>query len=87
MAITWEVKITVRDVVRKEVSIIATRTDGLDVTTFRIISAILNTTAQKNACIDQIWDMHQTHLAKQAQINNIVSGLETQAKANLEARE
>jgi hypothetical protein len=89
MAITWEIKITPIDVARKEASVSATRTDSITgkVETHNIITCLLTTAAQKTAVLDQLWSMHLTEVAKQAAITAYIGALETQAKANLEARE
>jgi len=90
MAITWDVKITVMDVTRKEVSVTATRTDSADPTnprTYNIISALIATAAQKTGVLNGIWAMHQTSLARDAAIAAFVGTLEAEAKTNLEARE
>jgi len=90
MAITWNVKITVLDVSRKEATIVATRTDSEDADNPEVItiaSALLNTPAQKTAELDNIWEHHLSLAAKNAAIAAIVSDLQIAAKANLEARE
>jgi len=92
MAVTWKVSIRPLDIARKEVSVSATRTDNTDpenikTETHMILSAIIDTMAQKVAVMDQIWDMHIADVAKQAQIAAVVADLEAQAVANLGARE
>ena len=92
MAVTWEVDITPIDLERKEVRVSATRTDDTDpenvkIETHTVLSVIIDTTAQKLAVMDQIWEMHLADVVKQAQIAAIVDALEAQAVANLEARE
>jgi len=92
MAVTWEVDITPIDLERKEVRVSATRTDDTDpenvkIETHTVLSVIIDTTAQKLAVMDQIWEMHLADVVKQAQIAAIVDALEVQAVANLEARE
>ena len=92
MAVTWKVDITPIDLERKEVRVSATRTDDTDpenvkIETHTVLSVIIDTTAQKLAVMDQIWEMHLADVAKQAQIAAIVDALEVQAVANLEARE
>lgn len=90
MAIIWNVKITVLDVATKSVSVTATRTDSEspnDVRTYTVLSAIIATTAQKLAVLDNIWLQHQTAITKQTAINAFIGTLEADAKANLEARE
>lgn len=92
MAVTWDVNIRPLDIVRKEVSISATRTDDTDpenvkTETHTVLSTIIDTQAQKLAAMDQIWDMHLAEVAKQAQIEAVIGELESQAVTNLEARE
>jgi len=92
MAVTWKVDITPIDLERKEVRVSATRTDDTDpenvkIETHTVLSVIIDTTAQKLAVMDQIWEMHLADVVKQAQIAAIVDALEVQAVANLEARE
>ena len=96
MAVTWTVNVRPLDIVRKEVSVSATRTetDTTDpenvetkVETHTVLSAIIDTNAQKVAVMDQIWDMHLVEVEKQAQIAAVVADLEALAVANLEARE
>jgi hypothetical protein len=89
MAITWDVKIIPIDVVRKEASITAIRTDSITgkIETHNIITCLLVTVAQKTAVLDQLWSMHLAEVAKQAAITAYIGTLETQAKTNLEARE
>ena len=92
MAAAWKVDITPIDLERKEVRVSATRTDDTDpenvkIETHIVLSAIIDTTAQKLAVMDQIWEMHLADVVKQAQIAAIVDALEVQAVANLEARE
>ena len=84
---TWNVQITVKDIVRKEASIAATRTDGEDVRTYRVSSAILDTTAQKLAVLDNLWSQFQADEARRTAIGLIVGAMETDAAANLNARE
>ena len=92
MATAWKVDITPIDLERKEVRVSATRTDDTDpenvkIETHTVLSVIIDTTAQKLAVMDQIWEMHLADVVKQAQIAAIVDALEVQAVANLEARE
>jgi len=92
MAITWDIKITVLDVARKDTSIVATRTDNTDPLNIKseihtIINTVLATAAQKIAALELIWSQHLSWQNKQAQISAIVGDLEQQAKVNLEARE
>ncbi len=92
MAITWDVKITVLNVDRKEVSVQAIRTDDTDVDnilteTYDIPWTEIATQAQKNYVLDQIWSMRVATLAYSDSVGVIVGNLEEQAKQNLESRE
>jgi len=97
MAVTWDVSIKLLDMVRKEVSVSATRTETdtadpeniivVSTKTHTVLSVIADTNAQKLAVMDQIWEMHLADVVKQAQIAAIVDALKVQAIANLEARE
>lgn len=92
MAINWEITIQPLDVSRKEASVMAVRTDDADpenilTETHFIISAVLDTQAQKVAAMDDIWQQHLDYQTRQIAINEYIGGLETQAKTNLEGRE
>ena len=83
----WKVQIELVDLERKEARITATRTDGEDVQTYAIKSAIIETQAQKLAAMDHIWALHEADNEKRAQIAEVIGQLESQAEANLNARE
>ena len=90
MAITWDVKITVQDVARKQVGIVATRTDSADPDNpeiIRIDSALIATGEQKVAVLDNIWEHHLALQTRNAAIAAFIGTLEADAKSNLEARE
>ena len=89
MAITWTVTITPIDVPAKTVSINAVRYDdvALETETHNIITAVIETSAQKTAVLDNLWQQHLEYQAKQTAIAAFLGNLETAAKANLEARE
>lgn len=92
MAITWDVKITVLNVDRKEVSVRATRTDDTDMENILIKRYIIPwteiaTQAQKNRVLDQLWSMRAATLAHNDSVGIIVGNLEEQAKQHLESRE
>ena len=90
MAITWKVTITPVSIATKTASIWAVRTDSMDPDNTRMYDvhrAIIDTSAQKIAVIDEIWAKHQAALSNEAMIDSFVSALETQAKSNLEGRE
>ena len=83
----WSVKITVRDLARKEISLVATRTEGEDVRSYSITSAIIETAEQKSALLDKIWSMYQDELSHESDVAEIIGQLEVQAETNLNARE
>lgn len=88
--ITWEVSITPINIDRKEASITATRTDSEDVDNPRVYtlpSWTLSNQATRLLALDRIWQMHQEALLLESQVASFLTGLETQAKNNLEARE
>ena len=87
MSAIWKLDITPLDVSRKEARIVATRTDGEDVRTFTIITALLATAKQKSKVIDDIWDQYVADAAGRDAIDAFVGTLETQGKASLEAKE
>ena len=89
MAITWDVKIYPLDVSRKEVSIVATRTDSVALTTetHTVISALLDTQEHKVHVLDTIWQLHLNYQVKQEAIEAYINDLEEIAKTNLEGRE
>lgn len=88
--VTWEVKIGIINVARKEVSVTATRIDDSvtpnDVRNYTVRAAI-KTAAQKAAVMDRVWSKHQDALALESAAATIIGTLEAQAKSNLEARE
>jgi len=89
MAISWNVKITVLNKLEKRASITATRIDDTDSDnswTFTVFT-IIATTTQKLAAADFIWERYQASLTEKAAVAAVIGSLETQAKANLEARE
>jgi hypothetical protein len=92
MAITWELKITPINISTYEASIVAIRIDdtdpeNIDIKTYMVSRAKIQTPAQQIAVADEIWDKHQVALAATAEVVAFTSGLETAGKTNLEARE
>ena len=90
MAISWQVKITVLNIERREISVTATREDDEDPDsprTYKIPWTEIATPAQKTAVIDKIWSLHQAAIVKEGQVSAVVGTLETQAKTLLEAKE
>lgn len=93
MAITWEVQIAVLDYDQKHVSVSGTRTDSADPDnprTYTVAPRHINTAEQKTAVMDEIWELRTADVAlddKKAAFAPTIETLETQAKANLEARE
>lgn len=88
--ITWELEITPINISTYEASIKATRTDDTDPDNpmvYIVHRAKIETPAQQLAVADEIWAKHQAHLAHDTVIDNFVSALEANGKANLEARE
>jgi len=83
----WDVKITPRNVKRKEASITATRTDGEDVRSFRIDSAVLATPQQKLDARNQIREMFLADKAQRSKIADFIGNLETTAETWLNAQE
>lgn len=78
------------DVDRKEVSVVAVRTDSLDPTkteTHTIASALIITAQQKTAVLNNLWEQHLAWQARQTKIAAYIGSLAAMAKANLEARE
>jgi len=90
MAVSRNVEITVLDVVTKAVSVAATRTDDADPDnpkSYAVSYAIIATAPQKLEVTDNIWAQHQSATTKQTAIDAFIGTLESDAKANLEARE
>ena len=83
----WSVKITVRDLARKEISLVATRIEGEDARSYSITSAIIETAEQKSALLDKIWSMYQDELSHESDVAEIIGQLELQAETNLNTRE
>jgi hypothetical protein len=91
MAITWDVKITVLNKAEKRANITATRIDDTDPENIKkwsvTTNTIISTPEEKLATLDFIWNRYQKYLVEQSAIDEMIDGLETQAKENLEARE
>jgi len=90
MAITWEVKITPINIDKYVASIRATRIDDAEPDNpmvYEIPRAVIETTPQQAAVMDEIWAKHQAALANKAKIDAFVAAKEAAGKANLEARE
>jgi len=91
MAIIWEIEdVRVLDVATKAVSVTATRRDSAipeEVKSYTVAYAIVGTSAQKLAVLDNIWAQHQAAISKQTTIDSFIGMLKVDAKANLEARE
>lgn len=89
-AITWDTKITVRNLSQRQVSVTATRIDGADPTNPIVVSvaqATINTNAQKQHVIDTLWALYQAKLIENAQVNTVITTLENDANAALSALE
>ena len=90
MAITWTVTITPLNISTKEASISAVRLDSLDAEnpkTYTVSLAKLATAGDKLAVANELWGKYQADLANDATIATFIDQLETDLKANLEARE
>ena len=97
MALTkqWEFKITPMDVAAKTASIQATRRVFEEVSPDAIIDTqeyllgpvTLATPEDKLAALDVIWQLHLDRIAEDVAVDAYLGGLETAAKANMEARE
>jgi len=90
MAITWEVKIIVTDILSKTISITAIRTDSTNPAnprTYTIANRHINTAAEKIAVMNDIWVMRTADVNRDLAVFTLIGTLEAQAKANLEARE
>ena len=90
MAITWDCNITNVNVTSKRADVRFTRTDSessLAPWTHSYNQAIIETTQQRTALLNQVWDEWQNEVQKQADIDNFITNLEQTAKSNLEARE
>ena len=91
----WEVTITPISVVDKTASISAVRTvvdDAapeviLETETHRVLTAILDTAAQKAAVLDSLWQQHLDYQVEQTDITAYLGGLEAAGKIDLEGRE
>jgi len=87
MSASWNVKIVILNITRKEVSLSATRTDGNTIRKYSIASARLNNQENKIKAIDTIWKMYEDELARELKIANVIGTMETQAANNLMNRE
>jgi len=89
MAITWEVQITNVDVDQKRADVSFTRVDDVSGTAenYNYSQAIIETTEQRAALLQTVWDSHLAAVSKQTAIDAFITNLEQTAKSNLEARE
>jgi len=89
MAITWQVDIKNVDVSKKRADVSVMRVDDVTLATesYNFSKVILETTAQRLALLDLVWQKHLDELADQAEIDAFVTNLEQLGKSNLEARE
>ncbi len=87
MAAVWQLTITPIDVPTKTASITAVRTDGADVWTFRIISAILATPQQKQDALDDIRSQFLKSESVAVAVSDFVGDLEADGKTALELLE
>lgn len=83
----WTVSITNVDVDSKRADVSAVRVDGEVTESYKLKGAIIGTTLQRQAVLQQIWDSHLAAQTKQTAIDAFITNLEDTAKANLEGRE
>ena len=89
MAVIWECKITNANPDNYRADVGFTRTDSITeiIEAYSYSKVIIETTAQRLALLDQVWQEHLNIVAKQTAIGTFIAGLEQSAKTNLEARE
>lgn len=89
MAIVWTVDITNVDVVKKRADVNFTRVDDVTSATenYRFSKVIIETTAQRTALLNLVWDKHLEAVSEQTSIDAFITNLEQLGKSNLEARE
>jgi len=89
MAITWTVDIRNVNVDQKRADVTFMRTDDVTSATesYNFSKAILETTAQRVALLDLVWQKHLDEVADQTAIDAFITNLEQLGKSNLESRE
>jgi len=88
--INWETQISNVNVTAKRATVSFSRTDteaADDVWTITFQNTVLETTAQRLALLDTVWEKWQEELTKRASIEAFITNLEQTANSNLEARE
>ena len=89
--ITWETTITVKDVNRKECSIMSIRTDDSTtpdtVNTMNIASALLTSQAEGDKVVDAIYALYEIQANKETQIDSILSTYESYMNTQLLSKE
>lgn len=89
MAITWTVDIKNVNVIEKRADVAFMRVDDVTSATksYNFSKVIMETTAQRLALLDLVWQKHLDEVADQTAIDAFVTNLEQLGKSNLEARE
>jgi len=89
MAITWECKITNAKPDEFRADIAFKRVDDIALAeeNYSFSGTIIETTSQRLALLDLVWQKHLETINKQSAINNFITNLEELAKTNLEGRE
>ena len=90
MAISWDLKITNVNISSKRANVNFKRIDSesaLEPWTHLFSNTIIETSAQRVALLNQVWNEWQNEIIKQTNINNFITDLEQIGKTNLEARE
>ena len=89
MAISWTVDITNVRVDQNRADVTITRIDDVTSATegYHFSKVILETSAQRLALLDLVWQKHLDEVVDQAVIDAFITNLEQLGKSNLEARE
>ena len=88
MALIWTVKITNVDLTKNKGDVsFDCYDDAEDITEHFSYRSILETTEQRLALLDKVWNDYLDRLSERTNIEAFISNLEQSAKANLEARE
>ena len=89
MAISWTVDIRNVNVVSKRADVRFVRTDDStgETENYNFTNAIIETSEQRIALLNLVWDKHLEAVDKQTSIDDFITNLEQLGKSNLEARE
>ena len=89
MTISWDVQISDVNTSTFRADVTFTRTDSVSGETenYTFNDAIIETTAQRMALLDQVWSNHVSAAANKSAADEFIDNLEQLAKSNLESRE